>query len=123
MKSDLHRKIVLHKNVVIQDREHPTMEGLSEKEQLVLLKVHNDIVTITPLMREILELVRMPHTPDELMRWVAQTWGCSYESICQPVYSFLKRMGRLGVLVYEENQPGTCPSILDELDQVKSFAG
>ncbi|MBI1769511.1 MAG: serine/threonine protein kinase [Bacteroidetes bacterium] len=123
MESDLHRKIILNQSVVIQDREHPTIDGLSDKDQLVILKIHNDIVTITPVMREILDVARSPNTPDELIRWVAQSWGCSYESVYEPVCSFLKRMGRLGVLVYEENQPNKSSSVLEEFTQTGSFAG
>ena len=98
------------------------IEGLNENG-MVLLKLHNDIVAITLLMREILDIARTPHTPEELMQWVTQTWGCSYESIYQPVGSFLKRMGKLGVLVFEENQTGTSPSVPEELDESRSFAG
>jgi serine/threonine protein kinase len=121
MESDLHRKIILHQDVLIQDSGQPSLENLNESG-LVLLKLHDEIVTITPVMREILEVVRAPHTPDELIQWMAEAWGYSYESIYQPICSFLKRMGRLGILVYEENQHG-CPSILEELDQIKCFAG
>ncbi len=122
MESDLQRKIVLHQDAVIQDGEQPSIEGLNENG-LVLLKLHNDIVTITPVMREILDIARTPHTPEELMQWVAQTWGCSYESIYESVWSFMKRMGKLGVLVYAESQPDVCPSVLEELKQSGNFAG
>src|SRR5437879_5123269 len=116
MESELHRKIVLHHDVVIQNGEQPSIEGLNENG-LVLLKLHNDIITITPVMREILDMARTPHTPEELMQWVAQTWGCSYESIYQPVWSFLKRMGRLGALVYDQHDKDI--SVLDELKETE----
>ena len=117
---DLHRKIILYKNVEIQDGV-PAMKGLDEKENFSFLKVRHDIVTITPIMREILEVARTPHTLDELIKWVAETRSCSYESIYQPVYSFLKRMGRLGALVYEEEQIGDKPAILTELEDTKKL--
>jgi len=117
---DLHRRIILHKNVEIQDGKEP-MKGLDEKENFSFLRVHHDIVTITPVMREILEVARTPHTLDELIRWVAENRSCSYESIYQSVYSFLKRMGRLGALVYEEEQMANQPTILAELEETKKF--
>ncbi len=123
MENELHQKIILNQNVVIQNREQPAIEGLKENGELVVLKLHNDIVTITPIMREILEVARTPHTPEELMHWVAQSWSCSYESIYEPVWSFLKKMGRLGVLVYDVNQAAANLSVLEELKQTMSFAG
>jgi len=117
---DLHRKIILHKNVEIHDQVQ-AIKGLDEKENFSFLKVRHDVVTITPIMREILEVARTPHTVDELIRWVAETRSCSYESIYQSVYSFLKRMGRLGALVYEEEQIGNNPSILAELEETKKL--
>jgi len=123
MESDLHRKIVLRQDVIIQDREQPVIEELRENGQLVILKTDSDLVTITPIMREILEVARTAHTPDELIQLVAQTWGCTYESVYQPMCSFLKRMGRLGVLVYEEIQENKSISILDGLDKTMRFAG
>jgi serine/threonine-protein kinase len=117
---DLHRKIILYKNVEIQDGVQ-AMKGLDEKENFSFLKVRHDVVTITPIMREILEVARTPHTLDELIRWVAESQSCSYESIYQAVYSFLKRMGRLGALVYEEEQVGNKPTILAELEETKKL--
>src|SRR5260221_13327954 len=117
---DLYRKITLNKKVEIQDGV-PAMKGLDEKENFSFLKVHHDVVTITPVMREILEVARTPHTLDELIRWVAENRSCSYESIYQSVYSFLKRMGRLGALVYEEEQIANKPTILAELEEAKKF--
>src|SRR5258706_13750541 len=64
MESELHRKIVLHQDVAIQNDEQPTIEGLNENG-LVLLKLHSDIVTITPVMKEILDIARTLHTPEE----------------------------------------------------------
>jgi serine/threonine-protein kinase len=119
--SDLHRKIILHKNVEMQDGKAQSMKGLDEKENFSFLKVHHDVVTITAFMKEILEVARTPHTPDELIRWVAESQSCSYESIYQPVYSFLKRMGRLGALVYEEDQVGNKPAVLVELEETKKL--
>ncbi len=101
----------------------PAIKGLDRKEQLLFIKIHNDVVTITPLMREILEVARTPHTVEELIQWVAKTYYFSYESIRPIVYSFLARIGRLGGLVYEENQPGSGPAIVDKIEQAKSFAG
>ena len=59
---DLHRKIILYKNVEIQDGV-PAMKGLDEKENFSFLKVRHDIVTITPIMREILEVARSEEAP------------------------------------------------------------
>ena len=124
MESDLHRKIVLRQDVIIQDREQqPTIQELCENGQLVVLRTGSDLITITPIMREILEVARTPHTPDELIQLVAQTWGCTYESVYQPMFSFLKRMGRLGVLMYEEIRQNKSLSILEELDKTRRFGG
>src|SRR3954464_14178915 len=98
MESDLHRKIVLFKKVEIVDGRLVSDNGLERNGHLIFLKVHHEVVTITPSMNEILEVARTPHTVDELIRWVAENQQCSYESVYQPVYSFLKRMGSLGAL-------------------------
>src|SRR5258706_836408 len=118
---DLHRKITLYKKVEIQDRKLPSIKGLDPNENFSFLKVHHEVVTITPIMREILEVARTPHTVEELIRWVAENQQCSYVSIYQPVYSFLRRMGHLGALVYEEDQLGDKPTILAELEETKKF--
>ena len=120
-KGDLHRKIILYKKVEIHDRKLPSIKGLDENENFALLKVHHDVVTITPVMREILEVARTPHSVDELIRWVAEKQQCPYESVYQPVYSFLRRMGSVGALVYEEDQIGDKPTILAELEETKKF--
>jgi len=118
---NLHRRITLHKTVEIQDRKLPSINGLDEKENFSFLKVNHEVVTITPIMREILEVARTPHTVDELIRWVAENGNCSYESVYQPVYSFLRRMGYLGALVYEEDQVADKSAILAELEETKKF--
>src|SRR6267378_5267059 len=118
---NLYRRITLHKTVEIQDGELLSSNGLEGNEHFSFLRVNHDIVTITPIMREILEVARTPHTVDELIRWVAENQQCSYESIYQPVYSFLRRMGHLGALVYEEDQVGDKPTILAELEETKKF--
>jgi len=120
-KGDLHRKIILYRNAVIHDRKLPSIKGLDENEDFALLRVHHEVLTITPVMREILEVARTPHTVDELIRWVAESQQCPYESVYQPVYTFLRRMGSVGALVYEEDQVGDKPTILAELEETKKF--
>jgi serine/threonine protein kinase len=121
MESDLHRKIVLFKKVEIVDGRLASGNGLDEKGHVNFLKVHDEVVTITPSMSEILEVARTPHTVDELIRWVAENQQCPYESVYKPVYSFLMRMGSLGALVYEEEQVGDKPTLPDQLEESKKF--
>jgi serine/threonine-protein kinase len=95
-------KIALGKDIVIFDRAAAKGSGLyGEKEDISYLEFRNRVVTITPLMKEILEICRAPHTANEVVQLISGRLQCSHRAIDSSVDVFLKRMMKLGVLVPE----------------------
>lgn len=114
-------KLVLCSDATIYD---PFLTGeIASDENLVFLKCHGEVVTVTPLMKEILEHARAPQTKDELIAWVSKEYNCPYEEILKPLTSFVNQMIRLGALIPEGHESLKGPNLLEELELTRMFDG
>src|SRR5437868_4464147 len=114
-------KIVFHSDAVIYN---PYEVGeIAAPEDFHFLKKDGDVITITPLMKEILEHARTPQTAEELATWFSIKQHCSYETIYPSVNSFLQRMMKFGAVVTEEStQKNYSNSIeFDEIERCKKI--
>lgn len=113
------KRIVLKSEAVIYN---PFQQGeISTNEDYIFLRCNGDVVTITPLMKEILEHARTPQTEEELVTWLSIQQHCSYEQLYPSVSAFLNRMIKFGAIVSEEEVRQERPSIFDEIEQTKKF--
>lgn len=71
---------------------------------LSFLKLKTKVITITPLMKEILGFLDIPHSVDEIVNWISSQKHCSYNDMYSSVYKFLDRMVKIGVVVREQEQ-------------------
>src|ERR1041385_7329321 len=97
--------ISLVDDVEILDGNIPQDTGQLKEENFSLLKFHSKMITITPLMRDILERLRTPKTLENVITEISNAKYCSYDNISQTVTSFLDKMMRMGVLTYESTTP------------------
>jgi eukaryotic-like serine/threonine-protein kinase len=114
------KRLVLVENGQVRDGS--TVSELLAMEKFSLLKLRSKEITITPIMREILEAFRTPQTPEHVLQQVAANNQCSRESIVEAVASFMNRMMKLGALVSEEKaQIQKRHSIFDNWEEMKTF--
>ena len=110
-------RVVLAENVELEDGNFPEQW---EGEKFSFLKFRSKIVTITPVMREILETVKTPRVVEEVLKEVCEQNQCSVESINGAVISFLNKMMKMGVLTFE-GKKGKSTTFLDQWEETKTF--
>jgi serine/threonine protein kinase len=112
-------KIVLNNDAVIYD---PKLAGeVTTSENYIFLRCNGDVVTISPLMKEILEQARTPQTKEELAAWLSIQHHCPYEKIFPSVDSFLRRMIKFGAVIKEKDSVPEDSSSFDEIDREKKI--
>src|SRR5690349_20979574 len=94
------QRIILSKHVEILDRPEYTELGLAEN--FSFLKKRGKIITITPVMREILEFIRVPRTAEEVVQFLSDSQDCSFVMISPTVCTFLNRMLKFGAIAFAE---------------------
>jgi len=112
-------KIILSKKAEILDP--PLIDTFLIEEKYSLLKIRSRMLTISPLMREVLEYSRTPHTVLEIIKWVCLNKGCSYESVYMSVYLFIKRMFKFNVLVLNDEKSESESDIITEVEKDNHF--
>lgn len=90
-------------------------------EEYFFLASQGDMVTVTPLMKEVLEQLRTPHTPKELATWLSIKHHCEYDALFPTVNSFIDRMKKFGAVVEDGAQQGLASAIFEQLEQDKRF--
>jgi serine/threonine-protein kinase len=121
----MEQKIVLERNVQFQEGTAPSdpHETQQLEEGLSFLKFRSKVITITPVMKEILEQLQTPHTVDEVVAWVSNQKECSYSAVYSSVYSFLNQMVKLGAVVREHEQPEDTTTIFSDWQTNNKFKG
>lgn len=113
----MNKRVVLAENVELEDGNCP--ERL-ENENFSFLKFRSKTVTITPVMREILEAVKTPRVVEDVLKEVCEHNQCSVENIGGAVVSFLNRMMKLGVVAIEDDKKKSTV-FLDNWEVAKTF--
>ncbi|HTH54645.1 MAG TPA: protein kinase [Cyclobacteriaceae bacterium] len=117
--STVSTKIVLRNDAVIYD---PQLAGeIISPEKHIFLRCNGDVVTITPLMKDILEQARTPQTKEELAAWLSIQQHCPYDKIYPSVETFLRRMMKFGAVVKEQDSAPPDANIFDKIDQAKKI--
>jgi len=110
-------KIVLRNDAEIYD---PKLAGeITASEDYIFLRCNGDVVTISPLMKDILEQARTPQTKEELAAWLSIQQHCPYEKIYPSVDAFLHRMIKFGAVVKEQDAVPQESNLFNEIDQAK----
>lgn len=119
MKTPSKKKLILRGEAEILE---PSAVGqVTFGEEFYFLKTQGDMITITPLMKEILEQLRTPQTPVELSTWVSVTHHCEYNLVYPAINSFIKRMKKFGAVAEEGAPPDSSPSVFEQLEQTKQL--
>lgn len=119
MKTSSTKKMILRRDA--QLLEPSALGQVTHGEDYFFLMSQGDMVTVTPLMKELLEQLRTPHTPQELATWLSIKHHCDYESLYPTVSSFISRMKKFGAVVEEGAQADLANSIFEKLEQDKQF--
>ncbi len=85
----------------MQDLDPKAIKELGHKEHFSLLKCRNRIITISPLMKEILRMTRKPHSIEEVAQRISKQKNCMYDQVFPSIQSFLGKMIRIGVVEQE----------------------
>jgi len=112
------KRVVLADNVELEDGSCP--ERL-ENEKFSFLKFRSKTVTITPVMREILEAVKTPRVVEDVLKEVCEHNQCSVENIGGAVVTFLNKMMKLGVVAIEGDKKKKSTAFLDNWEETKTF--
>src|SRR5690349_1341808 len=110
-------RVVVAENVELEDGN---IRERWEGEKFSFSKFRSKIVTITPVMRSILEIVNTPRAVEEILKEVCEHNRCSAESINGAVIAFLNRMLKMGVLTLE-GKKGKSTTLLDHWEETKAF--
>jgi eukaryotic-like serine/threonine-protein kinase len=117
-------RIILREDAeIIEPNRFPDDDSCPQQEISVYLRIRGKTVTITPVMKEILEFCRTTHTVDEIVQWISEHQGCSCSSIYPAVTEFLKRMAKFGALIHNEDRTNKTTSILERIKQSKRIDG
>src|SRR5258708_4042575 len=110
-------KIVLRSDAIIYNQ----LEAgeITKSEDFYFLKNDGDVITITAMMKGILEHARAPQTEEELITWFSETQHCSYEKVYPSISSFLHRMMKFGAVVTEEESTQTRNGNSSEFDEIE----
>jgi serine/threonine protein kinase len=121
-RTDMSKRLILAENTEITDANNPEHVEAVAKEKFSFLKFRSKVVTITPIMRDVMEILRVPRTAEEIVAVVSEKYKCPGESITDAIVSFLNKMLKLGAIGFEENISSQKRwAIFDQWEETKTF--